>query len=59
MEFAACLASPPDLDEQLSVNFGRVLSMLERNNQQQQGGGSGTPAVAAARGAAAGRAQAG
>jgi hypothetical protein len=37
LEFAACLATPPDLDEQLSVNFGRVMSLLEKN--QGQGGG--------------------
>lgn len=37
LEFAACLATPPDLDEQLSVNFGRVMSMLEKNQGQQAG----------------------
>lgn len=47
LEFAACLATPPDLDEQLSVNFGRVMSMLEKN--QGQGGGQIATRVAQTR----------
>ncbi|KAF8063725.1 hypothetical protein HT031_003580 [Scenedesmus sp. PABB004] len=43
LEFAACIAAPPDLDEQLSMNLGRVMSMLEQNraelNQIARGGG--------------------
>lgn len=31
LEFAACLASPPDLDEQMSFSLGRVMSLLEQN----------------------------
>lgn len=52
MEFAACLATPPDLDEQLSVNFGRVMSMLEKN--QGNGGGQIATRAAQARADAAG-----
>ena len=37
LEFAACLASPPDLDEQLSINFGRVMSLLEHNKGRAAG----------------------
>lgn len=33
LEFAACIAAPPDLDEQMSMNIGRVLSMLEHNRE--------------------------
>lgn len=35
LEFAACIAAPPDLDEQMSMNIGRVLSMLEHNRAGQ------------------------
>jgi hypothetical protein len=35
LEFAACIAAPPDLDEQMSMNIGRVLSMLEHNRGGQ------------------------
>eukprot|EP00878_Enallax_costatus_P012650 GHUV01013213.1.p1 GENE.GHUV01013213.1~~GHUV01013213.1.p1 ORF type:complete len:349 (+),score=108.09 GHUV01013213.1:207-1253(+) len=52
LEFAACLASPPDLDEQMSFNLGRVMSMLERNRAEAAGAvGRVAPAHAAARGA--------
>lgn len=37
LEFAACLASPPDLDERMSFNLGRVMSMLEQNRAQAAG----------------------
>lgn len=37
LEFAACLASPPDLDEQMSMNIGRVMSMLEQNRAEPAG----------------------
>jgi hypothetical protein len=60
LEFAACLASPPDLDEQLSMNFGRLMSILQRNEQQaqqtqaqQQGGAAAAQQRAGGGGAAA------
>lgn len=34
LEFAACLASPPDLEEQVSFSLGRMMSILEQNRAE-------------------------
>jgi hypothetical protein len=51
LEFAACVAAPPDLEEQPSLAVDRVISVLEANTQRA-GAGNGAAGAQQARSAA-------